>query len=74
MDACPGTVEHLTAFYQGLGREPHGSELAAVSAFTVLAALTDYAWGQENGDHAAVSAARATFARHATLTGKETSQ
>jgi pyruvate,water dikinase len=69
-----GRDDLLAAFYQGLGREPHGSELAAVSAFTVLTALTDYAWGQENGDHAAVSAARATFARHATLTGKETAQ
>lgn len=56
----------LAAFYKGLGREPDGGELAAVTAFTVLTVLTDYAWGQENGDHAAVTAARGTFARHAT--------
>lgn len=55
----------LDAFYQGLGRNPEGDELAATVAFTVLTALTDYAWAQENGDHAAISAARGTFARHA---------
>lgn len=60
-----GRDDLSVAFYQGLGREPHGRELAAVTAFTVLTALTDYAWGQENGDHSAVSAARGTFARHA---------
>jgi pyruvate,water dikinase len=59
-----GRDDLSAAFYQGLGREPHGRELAAVIAFTVLTALIDYAWGQENGDHSAVSAARGTFARH----------
>jgi pyruvate,water dikinase len=53
------------AFYQGLGREPDADELAAAGAFTVLTALTDYAWAQENGDRTAASAARGTFARHA---------
>jgi Ser/Thr protein kinase RdoA (MazF antagonist) len=60
-----GRDDLLAAFYEGLGREPDGGELAAVTAFTVLTVLSDYAWAQENGDHAAVTTARGTFARHA---------
>jgi pyruvate, water dikinase len=60
-----GRDDLLAAFYEGLGREPDGGELSAVAAFTILTVLSDYAWAQENGDHAAVIAARSAFARHA---------
>ena len=61
-----GRDDLLAAFYDGLGRELVGDELAATTAFTVLTALTEYAWGEENGDYAAMSAAREAIARQIT--------